>query len=114
MKQIIVVRKDLRMTKGKMSAQVGHAATGAYKRALKKFPDKVKKWESEGEKKVIVYVADDKELYEIKERINDIPKFIVIDAGRTHLDPGTTTCMGIGPWDDDILDRYTGELKLVD
>lgn len=114
MKQIIAVRKDLRMTKGKMSAQTGHASIGAYKQTLKKFPEKVKKWEREGEKKVIVYVADDKELYALKENLKDIPKFIVIDAGRTHLDPGTTTCIGIGPWDEDILDRYTGELKLVD
>ncbi|RLG21556.1 peptidyl-tRNA hydrolase [Candidatus Micrarchaeota archaeon] len=113
MKQVILVRKDLKMSKGKMAAQVAHASLAAYKVALKRDEKRVKKWEREGAKKVVLYVADEKELFEMKERLRGIPKQVVIDAGKTQIAPGTVTCMGVGPWDDEAIDRITGHLKLV-
>lgn len=86
----------------------------AYKLAVKKCPEKVEQWEAEGTKKAVLRVEDEKELLELYSKIpHKIPKAFIRDAGKTHLEPGTVTCFGAGPWDDAELDRYTGHLKLV-
>jgi PTH2 family peptidyl-tRNA hydrolase len=114
MKQVIVVRKDLKLSKGKMSAQVSHASLDAYGIAKKKCPKKVREWEQGGAKKVVLYAQDKTHLLGLYESIpRSIPKKLIMDAGHTHLDPGTLTCFGVGPYDDEELDRYTGDLKLV-
>ena len=113
-KQVIVVRKDLKLQKGKMAAQVAHAAIGAYKQAMKKQRDMAKAWDATGGKKVIVWVESEKGLFDIKESLRkEIPRFAVTDAGLTQLAPGTVTCLGIGPYNSNVLDEYTGEVKLV-
>ena len=115
LKQVIVMIKELKLTKGKMAAQACHASLTAYKLTKAKHPHYVNIWEEEGEKKVIVYVEKTKDIFELFHRIPDeIPKVMITDAGKTHLDPGTVTCLGIGPYYEDELDRYTGNLKLVE
>lgn len=114
MKQVIVIRRDLKLSKGKMAGQCAHASVETYKLALKKCPDKVEEWENEGNKKAVLRVEGEQELLELYAKIpNKIPKALIRDAGKTHLDPGTTTCFAAGPWDDEELNRYTGHLKLV-
>lgn len=112
MKQVMVIRTDLKMGKGKIAAQSCHASLGAYKRADKNI---IRKWESEGEKKVVVKVGSLRELYEIYEMVKntDIPSYLVQDAGRTELPSGTVTCLGIGPDEDEKIDKITDELKLL-
>ncbi len=112
MKQVMVIRTDLKMGKGKIAAQACHGSLGAYKRADEKVIDK---WESEGEKKVVVKASDLRELYEIYELVKntDIPYYLVQDAGRTELPKGTVTCLGIGPDEDEKIDKITDELKLL-
>jgi len=113
-KQVIVVRKDLKMGKGKMAVQAGHASIGAYLLAVKKTPKIAKAWINEGMKKVVVYVDSKKELFDLKEAIpTKIPKFVVSDAGLTQLKPGTVTAIGIGPVSDEDIDEYTEHLKLI-
>jgi len=113
-KQVIAVRKDLKMGKGKLAVQVAHASVGAYMRALKKTPSIAKSWVGEGMKKVVVFVDSRKELFNLKEKIPaTIPKFVVSDAGLTQLKPGTTTCIGIGPVLEEDIEKYTGNLKLI-
>jgi PTH2 family peptidyl-tRNA hydrolase len=112
MKQVIVVRQDLKMSKGKTAAQACHACLGAFK---KSDLNKIKKWELEGEKKVIVKVPTLEELFELKEiaKKNNIPNYMVKDAGRTELPIGTITCLAIGPDEDKIIDKVTQDLKLL-
>ena len=112
MKQVMVIRNDLKMSKGKMAAQACHASLGAYK---KSDPQRIRKWELEGEKKVVVRAKDLRELYEIYEIVKntDIPVYLVQDAGRTELPKGTVTCLGIGPDEDEKIDKITSELKLI-
>ncbi len=112
MKQVMVVRTDLKMSKGKMAVQSCHASLGAFKKAD---GEKTRKWESEGEKKVLVKAKDLRELYEIYEIVKntDIPVYLVHDAGRTELPKGTVTCLGIGPDEDEKIDKITNELKLL-
>jgi PTH2 family peptidyl-tRNA hydrolase len=111
-KQVIVVRNDLKLKKGKLAAQVAHASLGAF---LKSEKNLRKKWLKEGAKKVVVKVKDLKELLNIKKEAEKmkIPNFLVRDAGKTQVDPGTITCLGLGPCKEEILDKVTGGLKLL-
>jgi len=114
MKQVIVIRRDLKLPKGKMAVQAAHAAVSAADLAKKKCPEKHKKWIHEGMAKIAVYAENKEELFQLKEAIpSKIPRAVITDAGRTVIAPGTVTCMGIGPWDEEDLDKYTGDLKLV-
>jgi len=109
-KQVIVIRKDLKLSKGKLAAQVAHAAVTAAERS----PDK-KKWIDEGQKKSVLKVKGEKELLTILQEAKDagLPTALIEDAGRTEIAPGTRTCVGIGPAPEKDVDKITGELKLV-
>ena len=112
MKQVIVIRGDLHISRGKIAAQACHASLGSYKRADENL---IKNWEREGGKKVVVKVNDLKELFEIYELVKttNIPYFLVTDAGHTELPESTVTCLGIGPDKDEKIDKITDELKLL-
>jgi len=111
-KQVIAVRSDLRMSKGKTAVQVAHAALEAYKKAK---PAIRNAWEKEGAKKVVVSVAGLDTLNDLKKRAGrkKLPVALIRDAGRTELPPGTVTCLGIGPADEQKIDKLTGALKIV-
>lgn len=114
-KQVIVVRVDIRMGKGKLATQVAHASVGAYRKTKRKHADIVRKWEMEGEKKIVLRISSLDGLMKLKSLIDEegIPNIIIRDAGLTQLMPGTVTCLGIGPWDSDTLDKFISHLKLV-
>lgn len=111
-KQVIAVRSDLKMDKGKTAAQVAHASLEAYKKAG---PKDVVEWEAEGMKKVVVKVKDIKELMMVKDKAKEmgLPYYVVRDAGRTQIEPGTVTAVGIGPAEEEKIDRITKNLKLL-
>ena len=111
-KQVIVVRRDLPLSKGKLAVQVAHASLDSYKRS----PAKVREeWFSEGEKKVVLQVEGVKEMTEIHQKAKSykIPCALIKDAGRTELPPGTVTALGIGPSTESEIDRLTGSLKML-
>ncbi len=112
MKQVIVVRRDLKLSPGKLAVQVAHASLEAYRRAEKRDREA---WESSGAKKVVVKVPDLKALLETHERARrmKLPQALIKDAGRTELPPGTITALGIGPSPERDMDRVTRELKLL-
>jgi PTH2 family peptidyl-tRNA hydrolase len=138
-KQVIVMRKDLQMTKGKMIAQGSHASlgsilqimevsnminkgedtskAGAYSLNLKVEDNSaIDNWFKEGFKKVCVYVNSEDELIDIynKAKEKGVPVLMIEDAGVTMFKGiPTKTCLAIGPaWDKDI-DEITGDLKLL-
>ena len=110
-KQVIVIRNDLGMTTGKKCVQCAHASLGVYKKTNKSL---IKKWESEGQKKVVLEVNSKEELLKLYKQAKKekIACFLVEDAGLTELKPGTTTALGIGPDDEKKIDKMTGSLKL--
>jgi PTH2 family peptidyl-tRNA hydrolase len=114
-KQAIVVRTDLKMGKGKLAAQVGHAAVSAAEKARQKCPGWWQAWLGEGQCKVTVKVKSLEELLELqKEAIGlKLPHSLVADRGLTQLPPGTVTCLGIGPAPSVQVDRITGKLPLL-
>ena len=64
MKQVILVRQDLKLQKGKMSVQCAHASVGAM---VKSHKDDISKWQSQGQKKVVLKVKDLDELMKYKQ-----------------------------------------------
>ncbi|MAH42184.1 aminoacyl-tRNA hydrolase [archaeon] len=112
MKQIIVVRNDLKMSKGKIAAQSAHASVEASDRVS---TSKKNDWKSGGMKKVVLKVDSLSKLKEIKKKADNlnIKNALITDAGRTELKPGTITVLGIGPDNDEKLDKITGKLKLL-
>ena len=111
MKQVIVVRSGLRMSKGKLAAQVAHASFSSLQNASKRM---IKKWEKEGQKKVILE-AGMKQIMELEKKCKKlkIPSSLITDAGSTELLPGTVTCLGIGPDEDYRINKVTGSLPLL-
>ena len=114
-KVVVLVRQDLKMSKGKTAAQASHAAVSCALQAYRKRPSLFSQWDGIGQKIVCLKVASQKELFEFK-AIADAQNLItavVCDAGRTEVDPGTITCMGIGPEKQSVLDKITGELGML-
>lgn len=114
-KQVLVFRTDLKMSKGKIAAQAGHAAISSAQDA---FVHRKKWWDSwmyEGQKKVAVKVHGEKELGELEEAADDLglPHALIVDRGLTEVPEGTITCLGIGPAPSAMIDRLTGKLKLL-
>ncbi|MCX6773532.1 MAG: peptidyl-tRNA hydrolase Pth2 [Candidatus Micrarchaeota archaeon] len=111
-KQAIVVRKDIDMGKGKTCAQVSHASLEAY---IKSDKETRESWRMEGARKVVVKcdtLEQLEDLFQSAQR-EGLTCVKIIDAGRTQLEPGTTTCIGIGPDDEKKVDKVIGKLKLL-
>jgi PTH2 family peptidyl-tRNA hydrolase len=110
LKQVMVVRKELKMGKGKIAAQCCHASLGAYRVALRQNPAYVKAWQWRGQAKIAVSVEGEETLFAIQEaaRTAGIPTYLVEDAGHTQVDPGTRTVLGLGPAPVHMLDAITG------
>lgn len=114
-KLVVVTRKDLELSPGKMAAQVAHAAVSCALKAKAKKPKLFNDWLSEGQRKIVVRVDDLKALEEIMRKASSegLIAEMIIDAGLTEVPPGTVTCVGIGPARADEVDRVTGHLKLA-
>lgn len=111
-KQVIVVRDDLTLSRGKLAVQVAHAAILGCQAADRKV---VEEWKREGQKKIVLKVESIQHLMEIKEKASKqgLPTAIVRDAGLTELPPGTITAVAIGPDDEKKIDKITGNLPLL-
>ncbi len=112
MKQVILVRMDLKLPKGKLSVQVAHASSAAL---IKSHKDDIKEWQREGMKKVVLKVKDMDELLKYKQEAEDLGLVtaLIEDAGKTVVAPGTITCLGIGPDNEEKIDKVSGKLKMV-
>ncbi len=114
-KQVIAVRTDLEMSRGKIAVQVAHGALSASENARVSQQEIWRAWYREGQKKVAVKVSSEEELLELRRQaINHrLPHALIRDAGMTELPPGTITVLGIGPARAEIMDKVTGDLKLL-
>ena len=111
-KQVILVRADLKMPKGKLAAQVAHASVDAVLSSRKK---KIKLWKSIGMKKVCLKVKNLEELnfYVNKAQEAGLQTATITDAGKTVFKGPTVTCAAIGPDDSEKIDKITKELKML-
>lgn len=114
-KQVIAVRRDLEMGKGKIAVQVAHAAVSAAEEARKRFTEWWEAWLKEGQCKVAVRVDSEEELLRLERKSRELrlPFALIRDRGLTQIEPGTTTCLGIGPAPSSVVDTFTGNLSLL-
>ena len=115
-KMVIVVRTDLNMSLGKVSAQVGHAVLGAYKLSLQNDLTKTNNWENfSGQAKIVLGVSNKEELFDVQNKAREagLVTCLIHDAGRTQVAPNTPTCCAIGPDLVENIDKITGKLKLL-
>lgn len=112
LKQVIVVRSDLVITRAKLASQVAHASVES---VLMSDPQLVSIWKSEGMKKVILEVEDEEKLRELiqKGKTNGLVSVLIEDNGLTELKENTITCGAIGPDENRKIDKLTGGLKLL-
>ena len=113
-KMVLVVRQDLKMGKGKAAAQCAHAAVGAYKKAARKQPVVLKKWERDGQAKITLKAETEQVLEELEivAKSQKLVTSLIFDAGRTQIAAGSMTVLAVGPGPADVIDSVTGHLKL--
>lgn len=111
-KQVLVVRRDLPLSPGKLAAQVAHASVGA---ALEAPAVEVARWMHGGGLKVVVTVADEAELRALWYDAlgQGLTARLVQDAGRTEVPPGTCTALAIGPAVAERVSALTRGLPLL-
>lgn len=121
-KQVIVLRKDLKMGVGKAAAQAAHASLGCLMNTeilradFVGFGPNILKWMESGQKKVCLRVESEEELLKIYKKVKDdtnIPYSLIEDSGKTEFHGvSTITALGIGPGYEDEIDELTKHLKL--
>ena len=112
-KMVIVVRRDLKMRRGKEWAQVGHAVQALSAEVSLTYvrSDAAWGWAMSGYKKVGLYCASEADLLKIQALAKDldIPHCLVTDTGRTEFNGvPTNTVIGLGPWKSAEIDKITG------
>ena len=113
-KLVIVVRTDLGISKGKIAAQVSHAAVNCSLQSKKSHSSNFEKWYADGQKKVVVKTTNESSLRQLQQHARDIglTNSLITDAGLTEVPPGTVTCLGIGPATETKINEVTGKLSL--
>lgn len=103
------------MGRGKLATQVAHASLTAYLETMKVKPEWAEEWLNTGQKKIVLMAPNLEELLSVKRRVEEdgIPTALIQDAGRTQLEPGTVTALGIGPGPEALIDKTTRHLKLL-
>ena len=120
LKQVIVMRTDLNMRKGKMISQGAHASGMPLVHALlhlDTIPEKLHGWIGTGVfTKVTVRANSEQELMDVYARAQaaGIEAYLITDCGKTefHGVP-TKTCISIGPDEIETIDQITGNMTLL-
>jgi len=123
-KQVIVMRHDLKMRRGKQIAQGAHASMAFLTRRLQNSPSismpdfspNAQAWIKGAFAKVCVRCNSDEELLAIHDKAieSGLEVHLITDSGRTefHGQP-TRTCLAIGPDESSKIDQVTGHLELL-
>lgn len=118
-KLALVVRGDLKMSKGKTAAQCAHAAVicvqDSQESNNERHRELLQSWLAMGQPKIVLKVDNYEELMKLQEESSrkGVTAALVQDAGRTQLAAGTATVLGIGPDTVENIDKLVGHLKLL-
>ena len=114
-KLVCVVNQSLKMGKGKIAAQVGHASVQAFLNAGVTHPSEVEAWLASGQKKICLKTPEAKDFDALQKETRrfEVPTHLVHDAGHTQIPAGSQTVLALGPFDETVLDELTGHLKLL-
>ena len=125
-KQIIVIRRDLKMRRGKEIAQGSHASMAFLTRRIQKslemgtgsyapLKDVEKEWINSSFRKITCQVQTLEELEALADRAKEagLETHIITDSGYTEFDGvPTITCLAIGPDESEKIDPVTKDLRL--
>lgn len=129
-KQLIVVRNDLRgkLRHGKLAAQVAHASLAAVmcekdidencwgdgNNMIIPLDDSLEQWITGKFTKAVLKCDDEAHILRLRDICEgaDLRHYLIRDEGRTVFNEPTYTCLGIGPFYSDQLDKLFGDLKL--
>lgn len=123
-KQVIVMRHDLKMRRGKQIAQGAHASISFLTRRLQEHGHALlascsraeRDWLESGFAKVCCRVDSEEELLAIHDKAvaSDLEVHLITDSGKTEFQGvPTNTCLAIGPDDIEKIDAITGDLQLL-
>jgi len=114
-KMVIITREDLKLSPGKLAAQVAHAAVNCALSTKKNNSKWFSKWQNEGAKKVVAKVGSVDDFFVLREKAEQlkISTSLIEDAGHTEIPAGTKTVLGIGPAPNNIMDQVTGNLPIL-
>ncbi len=112
---VLVTRKDLKLSKGKLAAQCSHAAVECALKAKRDCPRKLDAWRENGARKIVVEATNIDALKRLfgEAQAAGIVCYMVRDAGHTEIPAGTVTVVGLGPGSRDSIDSLTGSFGLV-
>ena len=126
-KQVIVIRRDLRMRRGKEIAQGAHASMAWLRQRVLTvltpagtvdrlaLSEAERTWLERSNRKVTVKVGSEEQLMAVYEQAlrAGLVAHLITDGGLTEFGGvPTRTCLGIGPDYDDRIDPVTGDLEL--
>ena len=123
-KQVIVIRKDLKMRRGKEIAQGAHASMAflsylvqdaLIRNSIPLLTAEQIEWVKGRFTKICLQVNSEEELLDIKKKAEEagLVVHLITDAGLTEFDGvPTNTCLAIGPHDSEKIDKVTGHLNL--
>lgn len=138
-KLVLVVRTDLGMTKGifpsysscgvqvltvwatgKIAAQCSHATLACFKALSRAAPGSaesqiLRRWEKYGQAKIALQIKSEDEVLELRRKARNagVTAEVIHDAGRTQIESGSLTVLGVGPAPKSQVDQITGHLKLL-
>jgi PTH2 family peptidyl-tRNA hydrolase len=103
------------MGKGKIAVQVSHASVTVAEETRKRRPEWWRAWLDEGQRKIVVKVQTESDLEKIRREADELglAAAIIHDSGLTQVEPGTATCVGVGPAPAELVDKITGTLPLL-
>ena len=116
-KQILIVRDDLKMPKGKLLAQACHSSISFLCDILRSggsLSDLEKEWIDDGFAKIVLKVNSEQELLDIHQKAIGLglKSYLITDNGKTFFREPTTTFLAIGPDQSEKIDEITSKLKL--
>jgi len=117
-KQVIVIRRDLKMRRGKEIAQGAHAAMiwmSEAMRSKKHLTNEQREWLDGSFTKITLQVNSEEELLDVfnRAKLKGLTVHMVTDAGKTEFDGvPTRTALAIGPHEESKINEITGDLKL--
>tara|TARA_B100001778_G_scaffold334793_1_gene347844 strand:+ start:2034 stop:2453 length:420 start_codon:yes stop_codon:yes gene_type:complete len=114
-KMVFIINSELKMGKGKIAAQVGHAAVSSTLKSGDKTPELLEAWLASGQKKICVKGNDAEHLLQLEKQSSerDITTVKINDAGHTQIPSGSLTVLSLGPDMETNLNKITGDLKLL-
>uniref|UniRef100_A0A6V7JUE1 peptidyl-tRNA hydrolase n=1 Tax=Bracon brevicornis TaxID=1563983 RepID=A0A6V7JUE1_9HYME len=115
-KMVLVVRSDIVMGRGKTASQCAHAAVECVNRCSGGVNKEIlDAWMVLGQPKIVLKVSGEKNLKELAKDAKNrgLIAVVIRDAGKTQLEPGTASVLGIGPGPNSVVDSVTSHLKLL-